>query len=51
MSKVLVSFPDKFIEQVDAIAEAEMRTRSEFIREALRMYIKALEAEKQGIIL
>ena len=39
--KVMVSFPEGFLEAVDRVAEAEHRTRSELIREALRMYIAA----------
>ena len=40
MAKVLLSIPDKFLNQIDEIAENEQRTRSELIREALRLYIK-----------
>ena len=40
MAKVLLSIPDKFLNQIDEIAENEQRTRSELIREALRVYIK-----------
>ncbi len=40
MAKVLLSIPDKFLTQIDEIAENEQRTRSELIREALRNYMK-----------
>lgn len=40
MAKVLLSIPDKFLGQIDEVAELEQRTRSELIREALRNYIK-----------
>ncbi len=40
MAKVLLSIPDKFLNQIDEIAETEQRTRSELIREALRTYMK-----------
>lgn len=40
MAKVLVSMPDEFLNKIDNIANAEQRTRSELIREALRSYIK-----------
>lgn len=40
MAKVLLSIPDKFLGQIDEIAENEQRTRSELIREALRSYMK-----------
>ena len=40
MAKVLLSIPDKFLTQIDEVAENEQRTRSELIREALRTYMK-----------
>lgn len=40
MAKVLLSLPDKFLNQIDAVALNEQRTRSELIREALRSYMK-----------
>ena len=40
MAKVLVSIPDKFLNQIDEVAENEQRTRSELIREALRSYMR-----------
>lgn len=40
MAKVLLSIPDKFLNQIDEIANQEQRTRSELIREALRNYMK-----------
>ncbi len=40
MAKVLLSIPDKFLSQIDELADSEQRTRSELIREALRNYIK-----------
>lgn len=40
MAKVLLSIPDKFLNQIDEIAVNEQRTRSELIREALRTYMK-----------
>ena len=39
MAKVLLSIPDKFLNQIDELAENEQRTRSELIREALRTYM------------
>jgi CopG family transcriptional regulator / antitoxin EndoAI len=38
--RVLISLPEKFLDEVDRFAEEEQRTRSELIREALRLYIK-----------
>lgn len=40
MAKVLLSIPDKFLNQIDEVANVEQRTRSELIREALRTYMK-----------
>lgn len=40
MAKVLLSIPDKFLGQIDEVAELEQRTRSELIREALRRYMR-----------
>jgi CopG family transcriptional regulator/antitoxin EndoAI len=39
--KVMVSFPDEFLEEVDRIAREEHRSRSELLREAVRLYIAA----------
>jgi len=39
--KVMVSFPEEFLEEVDRIADVELRSRSELIREALRYYMGA----------
>ncbi len=40
MAKVLLSLPEKFLNQIDEVAQNEQRTRSELIREALRTYMK-----------
>jgi len=40
-TKVMVSFPNEFLVQVDEFARSEHRSRSELIREALRHYIAA----------
>jgi metal-responsive CopG/Arc/MetJ family transcriptional regulator len=39
-TKVMVSFPDEFLAQVDRIAKKEHRSRSELLREAMRLYIE-----------
>lgn len=39
MARVLISMPEKFLNEIDSIATTENRTRSELIREALRTYI------------
>lgn len=40
MARVLISMSNDFLNKVDSLAGSEQRTRSELIREALRMYIK-----------
>ncbi|MFP4346298.1 MAG: CopG family ribbon-helix-helix protein [Anaerolineales bacterium] len=48
-TKVMVSFPDEFLTRVDEVAESEHRSRSELIREALRLYIAARGAAQRPI--
>jgi len=46
-TKVMVSFPDEFLVEVDRIAQAEHRSRSELVREALRFYIGLRKGREQ----
>ena len=46
MAKILVSFPQEFLEVVDRLAAEEHRSRSELIREALRAYIEARQQKQ-----
>lgn len=39
MARVLISMPEKFLSEIDSVADNENRSRSELIREALRTYI------------
>ena len=39
MARVLISMPEKFLDEIDSVADNENRSRSELIREALRTYI------------
>lgn len=39
MARVLISMPEKFLDEIDTVASSENRTRSELIREALRTYM------------
>jgi Arc/MetJ-type ribon-helix-helix transcriptional regulator len=41
MARFVVTMPDEFLEEVDARAEAEHRSRSELVREALRDYLRS----------
>ena len=47
-NKILVSLPEKFLENVDRVAVEEHRSRSELIREALRVYLEARQRRKVG---
>jgi len=47
-NKILVSFPEKFLENVDRVAAEEHRSRSELIREALRSYLETRKGHKVG---
>jgi CopG family transcriptional regulator/antitoxin EndoAI len=40
LKKILVSLPDSLLQEVDEIVAMEKRNRSEFIREAMRLYIR-----------
>jgi len=40
-TKVMVSFPEDFLKEIDRIAAEEQRSRSELLREAMRLYIAA----------
>ena len=57
MARVLISMSNDFLNKVDNIASSEQRTRSELIREALRVYIKRnrisnnLKAEENATLL
>ncbi len=41
MARFVVTVPEDFLEEVDARAEAEHRSRSELVREALRSYLRS----------
>ncbi len=51
MARVLISMPEKFLDEIDSVASNENRTRSELIREALRtyMYKNQLRNSKKSI--
>ena len=40
MARVLISMSNDFLTKIDNVATSEQRSRSELIREALRVYIK-----------
>ncbi|MBS4032075.1 MAG: ribbon-helix-helix protein, CopG family [Clostridiales bacterium] len=43
----MISLPNHLLEEVDGIVATEKRTRSDFIREAMRLYLE--EREKRDI--
>ena len=40
MAKILITIPDSFLSKVDGFASSERLNRSEFIREALKNYMR-----------
>ena len=46
-TKVMVSFPDEFLAEVDRIARDEQRSRSELLREAMRVYIEVRRSTRR----
>jgi CopG family transcriptional regulator/antitoxin EndoAI len=49
MAKVMISLPEQFLSEVDKAAQAEHRTRSDLIREALREYLSEGKRSKKPI--
>lgn len=49
MAKVMISLPEGFLSEVDKAAKSEHRTRSDFIREALREYLRVGKRSKKPI--
>lgn len=48
MAKVMISLPDKFLKKVDRTAQAQGRSRSELIREALRNFVGGKNSRAQS---
>ena len=40
LKKIIISLPDTLLEEVDSIANIENINRSEFVRNAMKLYIK-----------
>ena len=47
-SKVMVSFPDEFLSEIDRIAGEEHRSRSELLREAVRLYMSNRRVDRRA---
>ncbi len=45
--RIMISLPDTLLEEVDSIVSMEKKNRSEFIREAMKLYIR----EKKKIMI
>ena len=45
--RIMISLPNNLLQEVDGIVATENRTRSDFIREAMRLYLQ--EREKRQI--
>lgn len=44
MPRILISMSPEFLDKVDSLANSEQRSRSEYIREALRSYMRKNKA-------
>ena len=49
MARVLISMPERFLDEIDNLALNENRTRSELIREALRTYIHKQKVRENSL--
>ena len=47
VKRIMISIPENLLKEVDGLADREKRNRSEFIREAMKLYIS--EQEKRNI--
>lgn len=47
LRRIMISIPSSLLQEVDGIIATEKRNRSEFVREAMRMYI---EERKRRVI-
>jgi CopG family transcriptional regulator/antitoxin EndoAI len=46
MAKILISIREDFLDKIDELAKNEQRTRSELIRQALRVYLFRLRRRR-----
>jgi CopG family transcriptional regulator / antitoxin EndoAI len=49
MAKVLISIREELLDKIDELADTEQRTRSELIRQALRLYFKRNKPKQQAV--
>ncbi len=50
MARVMITMPDDFLREVDEVAAEEHRSRSELIREAIRVYFET-RGRRRGSLL
>jgi len=48
-ARVMISIPRPFLKEVDRAAQEEHRSRSEFLREAARFYIRVRASQRRPI--
>lgn len=48
-TRVMISLPQEFLAEIDRVAEEERRSRSEFLREAVRFYIQARRVQYRPV--
>jgi len=48
MAKIMISLPQEFLNEVDRAAEAQGRSRSELIREALRTLLSESQGDRRS---
>lgn len=46
-TKVMVSVPNEFLMEIDRVAQEEHRSRSELMREAMRLYLEVQNKRKR----
>ena len=51
MARVMITVPDEFLKEIDAVATEEHRSRSELIREAMRVYFAVRGRKSRGSLL
>ena len=47
-TKVMISIPEDFLAKIDEAAKEDNRSRSEFLREAARLYLEVREIQTPG---
>jgi metal-responsive CopG/Arc/MetJ family transcriptional regulator len=48
MARILISIPDKMLEELNKLSDQETRSRSEMIRELIRFYVDNKHKAQNG---